>query len=166
MIIERTVPSLGEESRDIRSSIIPLAHRPAVDFIDRTRLLARNAPIVQQSTYIQRPLTVLAITYRPLLLAALVISALVLCREIYRRSLGLFAALILFAYSYNFASCLEVAIVQSLEVRRFVTVQVFFTILAQFLALWFILEFVLENVRPRKNVASLYRLSLKARRAL
>jgi len=166
------LPLTGEYERGVTSLEWPAyqkvwaAYRPSVDFIDRTRLLARNAPIIQQSTYIQLPLTVLAITYRPLLLAALVISALVLCREIYRRSLGLFAALILFAYSYNFASCLEVAIVQSLEVRRFVTVQVFFTILAQFLALWFILEFVLENVRPRKNVASLYRLSLRARSAL
>jgi hypothetical protein len=158
--LAKSLPLTGEYERGVTSLELPAyyevwaAYRPAVDFIDRTQLLARNAPTVQQSSYIREPLTVLAGTYRPLLLAALAISTLVLCREIYRPSLGLLAALILFAYSYNFASCLEVALVQSLEVGRFTTVQVFFTILAQFLALWFILEFALENARPRKNVAS------------
>jgi hypothetical protein len=123
------------------------SYRPAVDFMDRTRLLAQVAPIIQQSVYVLRPLDVLAQTYRPTLVVALVSSVLVLCRRTYRRSLGWLAALILFAYSYNFAACLEVAIVQSLEVVRFTTVQVFPTILAQFLAIWLILEFALKVVR-------------------
>lgn len=120
------------------------SYRPAVDFMDRARLLAQVAPIIQQSVYVLRPLDVLAQTYRPTLVVALVSSVLVLCRRTYRRSLGWLAALILFAYSYNFAACLEVAIVQSLEVVRFTTVQVFPTILAHFLALWLILEFALK----------------------
>ena len=68
----------------------------------------------------------------------------VLLREKWRRHLGWLAALVVFAYSYNMASCLEVAVVHSLELGRYVTVQLFFTILAQFLALWFILELALE----------------------
>lgn len=130
------------------------SYRPAVAFMDRTRVLARNAPIIQQSVYIRRPLTVLAETYRPLLLAALAIAAVVLCRPTYRRSLGCLATLVLFAYLYNFASCLEVAIVQSLEVGRFVTVQVFFTILAQFLSIWFTFEFAAYLLQSSKKAAS------------
>jgi hypothetical protein len=128
------------------------SYRPAVDFMNRTRLLAQDAPTIQQSVYVRRPLTVLAQTYRPILLVALVSSVLVLCRQTYRRSLGWLAALILFAYSYNFAACLEVAVVQSLEVGRFTTVQVFPTIIAQFLAIWLVLEFALKLVLAEKNI--------------
>jgi len=59
----------------------------------------------------------------------------------------------LFAYAYTMASCLEVAVIASLEVDRKVTVLMFPSILAQFLALWFILEFALE-MRSRKNITS------------
>jgi sensor domain CHASE-containing protein len=51
------------------------------------------------------------------------------------------------------ASCLEVAVIASLEVDRKVTVLMFPSILAQFLALWFILEFALE-MRSRKSITS------------
>jgi hypothetical protein len=53
--------------------------------------------------------------------------------------------LVLLAYLYNAAACVEVAVIQSLDVRRFITVQVFLTLLAQFFALWFVLEFALET---------------------
>ena len=50
----------------------------------------------------------------------------------------------LFGWAYNAASCLEVAIVNSLEVHRYMTVQMYATLLTQFVALWLILEFALE----------------------
>ena len=87
----------------------------------------------------------LAGMYRPLFLSAIALSAVVLFQQRYRRRLGWLAALVLFVYSYNAASCLEVAIINSLEVRRYVTVQVFFTIFAQFLALWLLCEMALER---------------------
>jgi hypothetical protein len=130
------------------------AYRPAVDFADRTQRLAREALVVQQSAYIRRPLTVLARTYRPLLLGALAITTVVLFSQTYRRLLGWLTALVLFAYSYNFAACLEVAILQSLEVHRFTTIQVIFTILAQFLSMWLILEFALHFARSRSTASS------------
>jgi hypothetical protein len=151
------LPLTSEYERGVRSLESPAYQRvwttypPAVDFMGRTRLLTRNAPTVGQSTYIRRPLTLLADTYRPFLLVALAISALVLGQEQYRHSLRWLAALVLFAYSYNFASCFEVAIVQSFEVGRFVTVQVYSTILAQFLSIWFILEFVLHIASRGKS---------------
>ena len=50
----------------------------------------------------------------------------------------------LFGWTYNAASCLEVAIVNSLEVHRYITVQMYATLLTQFVALWLILEFAFE----------------------
>jgi hypothetical protein len=61
--------------------------------------------------------------------------------------------LVAFVYSYNAASCLEVAILTSLDVRRYLTVQMFFTLLAQFFAFWFLCEIALENrVRSRDSL--------------
>lgn len=127
------------------------SYPPAVEFMDRTKLLAENAPIIRQRVPIRFPLSFLAGTYRPLLWIAVVLSAVAVVRPRYRRRLGWLAALVLFVYSYNAASCLEVAIVNSLEVRRYVTVQIFFTLLAQFLAAWFVWEMVLEMRSSRDD---------------
>jgi hypothetical protein len=69
-----------------------------------------------------------------------------------RRGFGWLAALVLLAYLYNAAACLEVAVIHSLDDRRYITVQMFLTLVAQFLALWFILEFALE-IRDRAKTA-------------
>jgi hypothetical protein len=131
-----SLTSLGRESyRKIWT-----AYPPAVDFMKRVEVLARGAPVVPQSAYIRRPLGVLAVTYRPLLLIALALSAAVFLHERTRRRLGWLAAIVLFAYVYNAANCLEVAIVHSLENPRYLTVQMYFTILAQFLAILLVLE--------------------------
>ena len=92
--------------------------------------------------------------YLPLLLIALAVSAAVLLQERHRKRLGWLAALVLLAYLYNAAACLEVAVIQTLQYPRFVTVQVFFTIFAQFLALWFILESALEMRARAKSSCS------------
>src|SRR5438093_1321320 len=127
------------------------AYPPAVEFMRRTELLARNAPVVQQRGYIRKPLGVLAATYLPLLLIALALSAVAFMQEERRRHLGWLAALVLFVYSYNLASCLEVAVIQTLQYPRFVTVQMYFSLLAQFFALWFILELALEMRARQKH---------------
>jgi hypothetical protein len=93
-------------------------------------LLARSAPVVQQSAYIRRPLGILAATYLQLLLIALALSAAILLQERHRRRLGWLAALVVFMYSYGAVNCLEVAVVHSLENPRYMTVQMFFIILA------------------------------------
>ncbi|SRR5436309_3452617 len=137
---DRSLSSVGRQSyREIRAE-----YPPAADFISRTELLARSAPVLQQRAYIRKSLLVLAVTYLPLLLIALTISVVVLSQKNWRRRLGWLAALVLFVYAYNMVSCLEVAVFHSLEVLRKVTVQMFFATLAQFFALWFILEFALE----------------------
>jgi len=52
----------------------------------------------------------------------------------------------LFVYSYNLANCLEVAVVHSLQSPRYATVQMYFAILAQFLAILLILEVLLGSL--------------------
>ena len=145
---DRSLSSVGRQSyREIRAE-----YPPAADFISRTELLARSAPVLQQRAYIRKSLLVLAVTYLPLLLIALTISVVVLSQKNWRRRLGWLAALVLFVYAYNMVSCLEVAVFHLLEVLRKVRVQMFFATLAQFLTLWFILEFALE-IRDRAKTA-------------
>ncbi len=129
-----------------------------MDFMSRTEVLARSAPVVQQPAYVRKTFFILARTYLPLLIIALALSAAVLVHKPLWRRLGWLTALVLFGYLYNAAACLEVAVVHSLDDRRYITVQMFFTILAQFFALWFILEFILEMrdraKTPRRETCS------------
>jgi len=150
-----SLTSLGRE--DYRK--IWMAYPPAIDFMTRTELLTRTAPIVQQSAYVRRPLTILATTYLPMLLIALPLSIAILLHEESRRQLGWLAALVVFTYSYNVASCLEVAVVHCLDNPRYMTVQTFFTILAQFLAILLILEVLLgsRDLIGRKPASQLTR---------
>ncbi len=137
----RSVTSLEIE----RYRKIWTAYPAAMDFMRRTELLARSAPIMQQSAYIRRPLSILAATYLILLLIALPLSVAVLFQEELRRRSGWLAALVLFTYSYSVANCLEVAVVHSLENPRYATVQMFVTILTQFLTILLILEVLLGS---------------------
>jgi hypothetical protein len=123
---------------------------PAVEFVHRTELLAQSAPIIRQPIPLRMMLSLLSGMYRPLLLGALALSAAVLLQPRYRRRLGWLAALVLFVYSYNAATCLEVAVINSLEGRRYLTVQVFFTLFAQLFAVWLLCEMAFEIRVARK----------------
>jgi hypothetical protein len=129
-----------------------MGYAPAVEFVSRTESLARNAPIIGQPIPIRMTLSCLAGLYRPLLWIALAVSAVVLFQQRHRRRLGALTLLVLFLYSYNAAACLEVAILNSLEVRRYLTVQMFFTTVAQFFALWLLCEVAVE-MRARQKVS-------------
>ena len=122
------------------------AYPPAIDFMRRAELLSRSAPAAQQSALIARSLSILAATYLPLLLVTLTLSALVLSRATRRKRLGWLAALVLFVYSYNLANCLEVAVIHSLQNSRYATVQMYFAILGQFLAILLIIEVLLGSL--------------------
>jgi hypothetical protein len=146
----RSVTSLDiETDREIWA-----AYLPAVDFMSRTELLARSAPVVQQPVYTRKAFFVLARTYLGLLIIALGLSAAVLIHKPLRRHLRWLAALVLLAYLYNAAACLEVAVIHELDDRRYLTVQMFLTLLAQFFALWFVLEFALEMRARAKSSCS------------
>ena len=121
------------------------AYPPALDFMSRTELLSRSAPVVLQPRPIQLLLLLLGGTYLPLVLIALGLSGAAFWQGDRRKQLGWSAVLVLFGFLYNATSCLEVAIINSLEIRRYMTVQLFPVIFAQFLAVWFVLEFFLDR---------------------
>ena len=147
-VYERAVTSLDlEEYRKIAPSLPVLA-----DFMQRTKSLAHNAPATKQAGLLRKALTDLAVSYLPILLLTLILSGIIFGRQIRWRRLRWLAALVLFGAAYNAASCLEVAIVNSLEVHRYITVQMYATLLTQFLALWLILEFALEIRRHNRAV--------------
>ena len=161
--------TLTNEYRLAVASLSPEAYRkvweaypPMVRFMGRTEMLSRDAPIVQHPVLVRITMSVLAGTYMALFLAALALSVVVFAEKRHRSRLGWLAALVLFVYLYNVASCFEVAVIHTLQNPRYVTVQVFFTILSQFLALWFLIEFALET-RDRAKAAGLDRRSVQRR---
>jgi hypothetical protein len=121
------------------------AYPPAVEFVGRTELLAQNAPVILQPAPLRMALSFLAGIYRPLLWVAIALSAIVIFQPRHRKRLRWLTALVLFLYLYNAAGCLEVAILNSLEVRRYLTMQVFFTLFAQLFGLWLFGEVALEK---------------------
>jgi hypothetical protein len=123
--------------------------RMAADFMQRTALLAHTAPVVEQPRLLRLILLLLAASYSPWLLLALVLSAITFWRPApwdYLRWLGV---LVVFGFAYNGASCLEAAIFNSLEVHRYITARMYATLLTQLLALWLILEFAFAIRRRR-----------------
>ena len=138
---KQSATSLGvEEYRKIWS-----VYPRTFDFMNRTELLARSAPVIKQLAFPRRSLGILAATYLTILLITLGLSAAAFLHQGMRRRLGWLAAIVAFVYAYNAAYCLEVAVVHSLQNPRYLTVQMYFVILAQFLATLLILEVFLGS---------------------
>jgi hypothetical protein len=147
-VYERAVTSLdSEEYRKIARSLPALA-----DLMQRTKSLAENAPATKQQGLLRHVLADLAVSYLSLLLLVLILSAIIFWKQARWRRLRWLAAFVLFGSAYNAASCLEVAIVNSLEVHRYITVQLYATLLTQFLAFWLILEFALDITQHKRAV--------------
>jgi hypothetical protein len=125
------------------------AYPPAVDFVKRSTELSQKPIRLEQRSYIQRPLRALAKTYVPCLFAVIILSAMIWARADLRRRWGWLAAMVLFAYSYSFATCLVTAALNSLDVPRFTTVLFIFAILAQSLTVLLLLECVTGIFRFR-----------------
>jgi hypothetical protein len=156
----RNLVSLADEYRRGVVSLSSEWHRktwtgypPALQFMDRTQLLTEGSPVLRQPAYIAKLLEILAATYLPLLLITIGFGVTLLFHQRHRSRLGWLTVSVLFVYSYSLASCLEVATIQSLEIPRYMTVQMYFAILAQFLALWLIVEVVLERL-PHAEITS------------
>ena len=148
-VYERAATSLdSEDYRKIARSLPALT-----DFMQRTKSLAENAPAIKQQGLLRHVLADLAVSYLSVLLLALILSTIIFWKQARWRRLRWLAALVLFGSAYNAASCLEVAIVNSLEVHRYITVQMYATLLTQFLAFWLILEFALDITQRRDTMA-------------
>jgi hypothetical protein len=126
--------------------------QPALESLGRATLLARESHSLTQSGWVNRTLFALAKTYFAGLCIALLLAIAVSSRATLRHRLGWLAAAVLFSYAYSFAVCFEIALVNSLDVHRYMTVQVIVALFAQFLALLFILEFTLE-IRDRAKTS-------------
>ena len=147
-VYERAVPSLEVgEYREIAQSFPPFS-----EFMRRTKSLAQNAPVTEQPRLIRVALTTLAVNYLRLVLLALTLSAVIFWRRARWQRLRWLAGLVLFGCAYNAAGCLAVAIANSLEVHRYITVQMYATLLTQFLTLRLILEFVLDIRQHRRGL--------------
>jgi hypothetical protein len=105
--------------------------------------------VVEQSRLVRLTLWLLAASNLPWLFLALVLSAITFWRPAHWNHLRWLGVLVVFGFTYNGASCLEVAIVNSLEVYRYMTVQMYATLLTQLIALWLILEFAFAIRRQR-----------------
>ena len=89
--------------------------------------------------------------YLPVFLAVLVASGLLLCSRKLRLAVGLIWPATLLVFSYNFGTCLETAIIHSLHNPRYVTVQFSFTILAEFVGIYFLTNLRLANRISKDN---------------
>jgi hypothetical protein len=139
-VYKRAVTSLApEDYRKIEPSLPALA-----DFVRRTKWLALNAPATKQPRLLRDAIEDLAVSYLPLLLLTLIFSAIIFWRQARWQRLRWLAGLVLFSCACNAAGCLAVAIANSLDVHRYITVQMYATLLTQCLALWLILEFALD----------------------
>ena len=95
----------------------------------------------------------MSISYSTSLAVALILAGIVALTSGRWRRLHFIAALVVFSFSFNAACCLEVATIISLEIRRYMTVQMYSTLLAQLLGFWFILEFVVQMWECRRQRA-------------
>lgn len=118
---------------------------PAVAFMKRAESLAQNAVSIVQPRVTRRALTFLARAYLPLLFTTLLAAMVAFFHRPLRERIGWLVALTLFVFSYNAAACLEVAIINSLEVPRYSWVQMFVTLMAEFLAIWLVFEFLFQK---------------------
>ena len=130
------------------------AYPAAVDFMTRTQELGRRELRFQQPLLLPIiPMLVLlaSITYSTLLIVALVLAGFVARISAPFGRLRVVAGLAVFAFLFNAAYCLEVAVISSLDIPRYLTVQMYSTLVAQLLGLWFVLEFVSEMWQRRKQ---------------
>ena len=133
-----------------------MGYPPAVDSMDRTEELAQRELRFRQPLLLPLiPIAVLlmSISYSTSLAVALVLAVIVALTSGRWRRLHWIAALVVFWFSFNAACCLEVATITSLEIHRYMTVQMYSTLLAQLLGLWFILEFVVQMWECRRQGA-------------
>jgi hypothetical protein len=119
-------------------------YAPAMELINRTTELATSGPTLLQSKHLRRCLSCLAVTYRWVLFASMGSGLVILGVSSLRSRWCWIVALVLFLFWYNFGSCLEVAVLHTLDVVRYRTVQLIFTLLAQATAILLLVELVLD----------------------
>jgi len=121
---------------------------PLGSLLERTATLAQAGLVLRAPSHTRESQTVLAQSFLVALLTSFICGCFAL---LYRRSnsrLQRVAALSVVLCWYNFANCLVVAVVHSLEFPRYTRIQLIFTILAEIGALWVLTE-VLSTTFPK-----------------
>ncbi len=122
-------------------------YQPAAELLQRSVALPGRAPVIEQNKFVRRTVVFLSAAYLPLLCVTIALAIGLIRRRDYREQMGWLALITLFLFSYNAAVCLETAILHSLDVPRYVTIQFYFTVFAEFLAIRFLLEVVAYRIR-------------------
>jgi hypothetical protein len=126
------------------SNYLPFSH-----FFEETARLAGGGSQIVLPATVQRLQVFAARTYVISLLlgiGAIVVAAL---HPRLRCDLGRLAAVVGFLMWWNFGSCVEVAVVHTLDNARYNTIQIIFTVLTQFAAVFLALE-VVRRTLPTK----------------
>jgi hypothetical protein len=120
---------------------IGAGYAPLGRYFDECNALASSGAAMEQVKRFTEWTRLLSAHYMDLLLLALV-SPLVLISCSFRHHLLWAVAALWLVYSYNFGNCLTIAVVHSLEVTRYVRIQLIYTVFAQCLSIYFLLETV------------------------
>jgi hypothetical protein len=115
-------------------------------YIASCNQLAGEAVAIPQANRFVEWLRLFSAHYLDLLWVALLSPLLLIFRPLRAHFLWLVVALWL-AYSYNFGNCLTIAVVHSLEVTRYIRIQLIFTVFAQCLSLYLLLELAVFGIR-------------------
>jgi hypothetical protein len=115
---------------------------PFSRFLEQTVRLAGSGSQFVLPVIVQRLQRFAARTYLPCLLLGLGAIVVTAFRPRLRRDLGRLAAVTGLLMWWNFGSCLEVAIVHTLDNVRYNTIQIIFTALTQFAAIFLVVEVV------------------------
>ena len=123
-----------------------MTYPPLVPYFQECANLGNTGAAILQIKRLTEWTRLFSAHYLDLLLVALISPLVLICCPFRRHLLWAVAGLWL-AYSYNFGSCLTIAIVHSLELTRYTRVQLIYTVFAQCAAIYFLLETITYGVR-------------------
>jgi len=121
-----------------------IEYKPVGSLIRRTTELAQKQLVIPEPRSLRRCEFFLARTYLLAVGLWLAVCLAVLYHRRLRRRLGLMAAVVLFLCWYNFGNCIEIAVIHTLDNPRYDTIQLIFTLLAQFAAFLLIAQCAFE----------------------
>jgi hypothetical protein len=128
---------------DLVARKIPISARygPVAAYFQECAGLAEQGATIEQVKRLTEWTRLFSAHYLDLLLVALVSPLILIYRPLRRHFIWIVAALWL-VYSYNFGNCLTIAIAHSLEVNRYVRIQLIYTVFAQCVSIYFLLEMI------------------------
>jgi len=115
-------------------------YTPFSEFFEQTVRLARGESNLVLPAVVQRLQRFAARTCLISLLLGISAVVLIAVHPGFRHDLGRLAAVVGFLMWWNFGSCMEVAIVHTLDNVRYNTIQIIFTVLTQFAAILLVFE--------------------------